>query len=190
MTISDVSIKNPVFAWMLMFGLIFFGFLCFYNMGLSEMPDVAFPVVNVSVSLPNASAVIMESDIADVVENAVLGVEGVQDVQTTCTQGNSTTSVFLDLSQDPNVAVQEVQTAIFAVEKQFPADTYPPVIKEQDPNSSPIFWLALTADPPLTSRDLMLYVRDTLEDHYTKLSGVNGVFLGGWDAYPDWGERD
>ena len=88
MTLSDVSIKNPVFAWMLMFGLIFFGFLCFLRMGLSQMPDVAFPVVNVSITLPNASAVIMESDVADVVEDAVLGVEGVQDVQTTCTQGN------------------------------------------------------------------------------------------------------
>jgi len=180
MTLSDVSIKNPVFAWMLMFGLIFFGFLCFLRMGLSQMPDVAFPVVNVSITLPNASAVIMESDVADVVEDAVLGVEGVQDVQTTCTQGNVSISVFLDLSQDPNVAVQEVQTAVFAVEKQLPADTYPPVIKQLDPNSSPIFWMAVTADAPLTLKDLMLYIRDTLKDHYTKLSGVSGVFLGGW----------
>jgi multidrug efflux pump subunit AcrB len=179
-TLSDVSIKNPVFAWMLMFGLIFFGFLCFFRMGLSQMPDVAFPVVNVSITLPNASAVIMESDVADVVEDAVLGVEGVQDVQTTCTQSNANISVFLDLSQDPNVAVQEVQTAVFAVEKQLPADTQPPIIREQDPNSSPVFWLAVTADPPLISRDMMLYIRDNLKDHYTKLPGVSGVFLGGW----------
>ncbi len=105
MTLSDVSIKNPVFAWMLMFGLIFFGFLCFSRMGLSEMPDIDFPVVNVSITLPNASALMMESDVADVVEDSVLGVEGVQDVQTTCTEGNVSISVFLDISQNVDVAV-------------------------------------------------------------------------------------
>ena len=100
---------------MLMFGLIFFGFLCFSGMGLSEMPDIAFPVVNVSITLPNASALVMESDVADVVEDSVLGVEGVQDVQTTCTQGNVSISVFLDISQNVDVAVAEVQTAVFQV---------------------------------------------------------------------------
>jgi HAE1 family hydrophobic/amphiphilic exporter-1 len=133
-----------------MFGLIFFGFICFFRMGLSQMPDIAFPVVNISITLPNASPTVMESDVADVVEDAVLGVEGVQDVQTTCTEGNVNISVFLDISQNPDVAVEEVQTAVFAVEKQLPVDIFPPIIKKLDPNSSPIFWMALTADPPLT----------------------------------------
>lgn len=180
MTLSDLSIKNPGFAWMLMFGLIFFGFLCFYNMGLSQMPDIEFPVVNISITRPNASALVMESDVADIVEDAVLGVEGVQDVQTTCTLGNVSISVFLDMSRDPDIAVQEVQTAVFQVEKQLPTDVYPPIIKKQDPNSSPIFWLAVTADPPLTSRDLMLYTRDVLKDEFTSLPGVSMVSLGGW----------
>jgi multidrug efflux pump subunit AcrB len=180
MILSDVSIKNPGFAWMLMFGLIFFGFLCFWGMGLSQMPDIEFPVVNISITRLNASALVMESDVADIVEDAVLGVEGVQDVQTTCTLGNVNISVFLDMSRNPDVAVQEVQTAVFQVEKQLPTDVYPPVIKKQDPNSSPIFWLAVTADPPLTSRDLMLYTRDTLKDQFTSLPGVSTVSLGGW----------
>ncbi len=180
MTLSDVSIKNPVFAWMLMFGLIFFGFLCFFRMGLSQMPDIAFPVVNVSISLPNASPIIMESDVADVVEDSILGVDGVQDIQTTCTEGNVNISVYLDISQNPDVAVQEVQSAVFAVEKQLPENIFPPVIKKLDPNSSPIFWMALTADPPLTLRDMMLYTRDTLKDQFSSLPGVSGVSLGGW----------
>ena len=82
---------------------------------------------------------------------------------------------FFSTEQDPNMAVQEVQAAVFAVEKQLPATTFPPVIREQNPNSSPIFWLAVTADAPLTLRDLMLFIRDTLKDHYSKLQGVNGV---------------
>ncbi|NCC80636.1 MAG: efflux RND transporter permease subunit, partial [Clostridia bacterium] len=49
MTLSDISIKNPVFAWMLMFGLIFFGAISYSRMGVSQMPDVDFPMVNISV---------------------------------------------------------------------------------------------------------------------------------------------
>ncbi len=180
MTLSDVSIKNPVFAWMLMFGLIFFGIICFFRMGVSQMPDINFPVVSVSISLPNASPQIMESDVADPVEDAVLGVEGVQDVQTTCTEGSANISVFLDISRDVNVAVQNIQTAVFQVQKQLPTNIYPPIIRKQNPNSSPILWLAVTADPPLTLRDLMLYTRDHLKDRFTSLPGVSAVFLGGF----------
>ncbi len=50
---------------------------------------------------------------------------------------------------------------MFQVEKQLPANIYPPIIRKLDPNSSPIFWLAVIADPPLTLRDMMLYTRDT-----------------------------
>ncbi len=180
MTLSDVSIRNPVFAWMLMLGLILFGFICFMRMGLAQMPDVAFPVVNVSISLPNAAPEVVESDVADPVEQAVLGVEGVQDVQTTCSQGQASISVYLDLSRDPDTAVQEVQTMIFSVEKQLPTNIFPPVIKKFNPNASPIIWFAVTADPPLTLRDLNLYTRDHIQDKFTSLDGVSQVFLGGY----------
>ena len=49
MTLSDISIKNPVFAWMLMFGLIFFGTISYNRMGVSQMPDVDLPMVSISV---------------------------------------------------------------------------------------------------------------------------------------------
>ncbi|HNU92971.1 MAG TPA: efflux RND transporter permease subunit, partial [Spirochaetota bacterium] len=54
MTLSDISIKNPVFAWMLMFGLILFGGISFGRMGISQMPDIDFPVVNIDVTYEGA----------------------------------------------------------------------------------------------------------------------------------------
>ncbi len=180
MVLSDISIRNPVFAWMLMAGLILFGFICFTRMGLSQMPDVDFPVVNVSITLPNAAPEVVESDVADPVESAVLGVEGVQDVQTTCTQGQASTSVFLDLSRNVDSAVQDVQTLVFQAEKQLPTNIFPPIIKKFNPNSSPIIWFAVTADSPHTIRDLMLYTRDHIQDKFTSLEGVSTVNLGGF----------
>ncbi len=180
MVLSDISIRNPVFAWMLMAGLILFGFICFSRMGLSQMPDVDFPVVNVSITLPNAAPEVVESDVADPVEQAVLGVEGVQDVQTTCTQGNASISVFLDLSRNVDTAVQDVQTLVFQAQKQLPTNVFPAVIKKYNPNGSPIIWFAISADSPHTIRDLMLYTRDHIQDKFTSLEGVSNVFLGGY----------
>ncbi len=180
MTLSDISIRNPVFAWMLMIGLMFFGFICFTRMGLSQMPDVSFPVVNVTITLPNAAPEVVEEEVADVVEQAIMGVEGVQDVETTCTQGQASISVYLDISRNVDVAVQEVQTLVFSVENQLPTNIYPPVITKYNPNSSPIIWLAVTADPPLSEKDLMLYTRDHIKDHFTSLTGVSAVNLGGF----------
>lgn len=180
MTLSDISIRNPVFAWMLMAAFIIFGFLCWWRMGVSNLPDVDFPVVNVSITLPNASPEVVESDVADPIEQAVLGAQGVQDVQTTCVQGNSNTTVFLDLNRNVDAAVQDVQTLVFQAQKQLPTNILPPVIRKQNPNASPILWFAVTADPPLTLRDMMLYTRDHIQDKFTSLNGVANVFMGGF----------
>ncbi len=163
-----------------MAAFIIFGFICFIRMGVSNLPDVDFPVVNVSITLPNASPEVVESDVADPVEQAVLGAQGVIDVQTTCTQGNSNTTVFLDLSRNVDAAVQDVNTLVSSVMKQLPTNVFPPVIRKQNPNASPIIWLAATADPPLTLRDLMLECRDHIQDKFTSLNGVANVFLGGF----------
>jgi HAE1 family hydrophobic/amphiphilic exporter-1 len=88
--------------------------------------------------------------------------------------------VFLDTNRNVDAAVQDVQTLVFQAEKQLPTNIFPPVIRKQNPNSQPILWLAVTADPPITLKDMMLYTRDHIKDHFTSLSGVANVFLGGF----------
>ena len=70
MRLSDISIKNPVFAWMLMFGLMIFGLISFSRMGVSQMPDVDFPTVTVSVTLNGAAPEVMETQVVDPIESA------------------------------------------------------------------------------------------------------------------------
>src|ERR1700744_3913814 len=87
MSISEISIRRPVFAWMLMFGLIVFGAISFQRMGISQMPDVDFPVVNVGLRLDNAAPEVMEMDVVDIIEDAVMGIEGLVNVSSTSSQG-------------------------------------------------------------------------------------------------------
>src|SRR5512141_1462947 len=94
MTLADISIRNHVFAWVLMFALIGFGAICytgwggvFRGLGVSQNPDVEYPIVSVSVSWEGASPEIMETDIVDVLEDAVSTVEGVVQMSSTARQG-------------------------------------------------------------------------------------------------------
>jgi multidrug efflux pump subunit AcrB len=75
MTLSDISIKKPVFAWMLMAVLILFGSISYLTMGISQLPDVDFPVVTVTVPWAGASPDVMESAVADIIESAVMSVD-------------------------------------------------------------------------------------------------------------------
>ena len=95
MTLADISIRNHVFAWILMFALIGFGILCFTGvgtvfkgLGVSQNPDVDFPVVNISITWEGASPEIMETDVVDLVEDAVTSVEGVKEISSSSRQGS------------------------------------------------------------------------------------------------------
>ena len=74
MKLSEISIRNHVFAWMLMAGLLIFGGICFDRMGVSQLPDVDFPTVSVSVGLDGAAPEVMELDVVDVIEGALTSV--------------------------------------------------------------------------------------------------------------------
>ena len=83
MRLSDLSIRKPVFAWMLMGALITFGWIGLRRLGVSRMPDVDFPQVSVQLTLEGASPETMETDVVDVVEDALMTVEGVRDLTST-----------------------------------------------------------------------------------------------------------
>ena len=98
MTLSDLSIKKPVFAWMLMFGLIIFGAISMNRMGISQLPDVDFPVVTINLSEPGSAPETMETNVVDPVEGAVLQVEGVQDVTSQSLEGQANITVTFGLN--------------------------------------------------------------------------------------------
>src|SRR5580700_10816137 len=115
MTISDLSIKNPVFAWMLMFALILFGLISAQRMGISQLPDVDFPVVTINLTEPGASPETMETNVVDPIEGAVLQVEGVQDVTSQSLEGQASVTVTFALSRNIDAALADVENAVVGV---------------------------------------------------------------------------
>ena len=178
MTLSDLSIKRPVFGWMLMIGVIVFGAIGLLRLGVSQLPDVDFPVVTATITWEGAAPEVMETDVTDIVEGAVMSVEGLKEITSVSMQGVTQISIEFNLNRNIDVALQEVQTKIAQAQRNLPHDIDPPVVTKTNPEDQPIMFVALSGDLPL--RDMIHYVNETLQDQFTTVPGVGDIRLGGY----------
>jgi len=179
MSLSDISIRRPVFAWMIMVAFLVFGFLSMRGMGVSQLPDVDFPVVNIQVNYEGAAPEVMELDVIDPIESAVLSVEGVKSINSSARLGSANISVEFNLNKNIDVAVSEIEARINQANRFLPQEIDPPIISKVNPDDRPIMWLSVSSEK-LAPKELMAYVRDHLKDKFQTVSGVADVFLGGY----------
>ena len=178
MTLSDISIKNPVFAWMLMAALMIFGIISYGRLGVSQLPDVDFPVVSVALTWEGAAPEVMETDVVDIAEDYLMSIEGVREISSSVRQGSASVTIEFELGRNLDAAVQDVQTKIDQAQRQLPKDLDPPVVTKVNPEDHPILWIAITSSDR-SLRDLMAYVQDHMKDQFTTIRGVGDIFLGG-----------
>ncbi len=185
MTLADISIRNHVFAWVLMFALIGFGLICFTGfgtvfrgLGISQNPDVDFPIVTVAVNYEGASPEIMETDVVDTIEDVVTGVEGVKEISSTSRQGSARITVEFELNRDIDAALQHVQSRIAQAASRLPRSIDPPVISKNNPEDQPIIRLSLAGNrPPTFVAD---YIRNVIKPQIQTIPGVGDVELQGF----------
>jgi multidrug efflux pump len=184
-TLADVSIRNHVFAWMLMFALIGLGYVCFAGfgtvvpgLGISQNPDIDFPIVNVSVGYEGASPEIMETDVVDFIEDAVTSIEGVKQISSTSRQGSASITIEFDLDRNIDAALQDVQTRVAQAARRLPRELDPPIITKNNPEDNPIMWLSLSGSRSQTF--MADYVRDVLRPQFQTIEGVGEITMGGY----------
>ncbi len=185
MTLADISIRNHVFAWILMFALIGFGLLTFTGfgtvfrgLGISQNPDVDFPVVNISISWEGASPEIMETDVVDLVEDSVTSVEGVKEISSSSRQGQANITVEFELERDIDVALQDVQSRLSQLQRQLPVGIDPPIVGKTNPEDDPIMRIALGGSRPATF--IADYIRNVVRPQLQTISGVGEIQLSGF----------
>lgn len=176
MTLSDLSIKRPVMAWMLMFGLIVFGAISLSRLGVSYMPDIDFPQLEIGVTWEGAAPEIMEAELVDQIEQEVIAVEGLKELRSSIRQGQASIIMEFDINRNIDAAVQEVQTALSQV--RLPLNVDPPTIKKQNPEDDPIMWISLNSTRPF--RDLIEYVDLYIADQFQTVPGVGELTRGGF----------
>src|SRR5688572_16045181 len=143
MFLSDVSIKRPVFATMMMVLLIVLGVVSYNRLAIDEYPDITYPVVIVSTSYPGASPESMMRDISKPIEEALNTVQGMKEITSTSQEGNATVRLMFNLGVDIGTALQDVQAKIARIRRQLPPNIEDPIIRHFDPNESPIMAVAI-----------------------------------------------
>ncbi len=174
-------IKRHVFTWMIMAALVFFGLVSYSQLGVSEFPDVDFPVVSIQVTWEGASPELMEVQVVTAIEDAVSSVEGITNVYAVARNQQASISVEFALDKNIDAAVQEVQSAIARAQRLLPREIDPPIVRKSNPEDRPIMWLTITSETH-SREDLMRLVRDKIKPQFSMITGVSEVMLGGFSS--------
>jgi hydrophobe/amphiphile efflux-1 (HAE1) family protein len=177
MTLSDISIRRPVFAWMLMGALMFFGAICFLHLGVSQLPEATQPVLTISAAWTSAAPEVMETQVVNPIEQAVISVQGVQDMESNMREGSASIRLSFDTNKNIDAALQETNARLRAV--KLPDDVQPPTISKVNTDDSPIMWLSVTSTKR-SFKDVVTFTDLNLRDRFRTIPGVANVIFGGW----------
>ena len=173
MVLSDVSIKRPVFATMIIAAIVLFGIVLYQRLTVDMFPDVSFPVVTVTVTYPGASPETMESQVTKPIEEAVNGLSGVDMMRSTSLESVAIISLQFDLDKDVGTAIQEVRDRMATVQADLPDGIEAPLVQKFDVGASPVMQLAVHGSGDQAA--LLRYAEDSLKPSLERIEGVGGV---------------
>jgi hydrophobe/amphiphile efflux-1 (HAE1) family protein len=163
---------------MLMVGIMLVGGVGLTRLGVSLMPDVDQPTVSIHGDLEGADPEIIESQVVDVLEDAVMSVSGVKEVTSSAQQGTSHITAEFFPEKNIDVAFQEVQARVSANIRLLPTDIDPPTIHKVNPEDQPIMWVALTG--MCAQQELAEYAKNVLRDRFLTVPDTGDVRMGGY----------
>ena len=182
MVLSDVSIKRPVFATVLSLLIVVFGLAALMGLPVREYPDIDPPVVSISTDYTGAAAEVVDTQITQVIEGAISGIEGIRSIESSTEQGESRTSIEFTTARDVDIAANDVRDAVSRVANQLPDEADPPVVRKADSDARPMMWVTLRSDV-WDSAELSDFADRVLADRLSVLDGVADVRIGGERRY-------
>jgi HAE1 family hydrophobic/amphiphilic exporter-1 len=178
MFLSDVSIKRPVFATMMMVALVVLGIVSYRRLAIDEYPDVTYPVVSVQTSYPGASPEVIMRQVSKPMEEALNTVQGIKEINSSSYEGGSQVRLSFNLGVDIGVAQQDVQAKVARIRRSLPPNIEDPIIQHFDPNSSPIVAIALQSSER-SLRELTDLGDQVVSPRLEAIPGVGGVNIVG-----------
>jgi multidrug efflux pump subunit AcrB len=176
--ISSWCIRNPVAPIVLFVGLMLAGLVSFARMQVNNAPDIDFPAAIVTVSQPGAAPNEMETQVTQRVESAIRGITGVDEINSTVSEGNSQTFVTFQLGTSPDRAVNDVRNAISQIRSNLPDGILEPQVVRVDAEDEPIMVMsAETTD--MTLEQLSWYIDNTIAKRLLGVEGIAAVSRGG-----------
>ena len=183
MSIAELFIRRPIMTTLVMLAILLFGILGYRALAVSDLPNVDYPTIQVSASLPGASPDTMASAVATPLEKQFSTIAGIDSMTSSSFLGSTTITLQFDLSRNIDGAAQDVQAAISRAAPQLPPEMpTPPTFNKVNPADSPIIYMALG------SKTLPMYVVDQyaetlLGQRISMIKGVAQVQVYGSEKY-------
>ena len=182
MNLSRLFIERPVATLMLVLAMALFGALAYKQLPVNDLPQVDFPTLRITASLPGANPETMANTVATPLERQLATVAGIESMSSQSGQGSTSITLQFELGRDIDAAAQDVQTAIAQAARNLPQGMDPPQLRKINPADSPIMYLALSAERlPLTELDAIADSR--VAQKLSSLSGVAQVLVFGSQKY-------
>jgi len=180
MYITELSIKRPVVAAVFSMILVVFGLFVFSKLPVRELPSgLQPPVIQVQVNYEGASAEIISSEIVEILEDVIGGVEGVKHIDSTAQVGRAEIKIEFETSIDLDVAANDVREKISRVTDNLPQDAKAPEILKQASGFTTTMWVSVSGSEKWSDLELGDYSRRFLIDSFANIKGVGRVLLGG-----------
>jgi HAE1 family hydrophobic/amphiphilic exporter-1 len=178
MFLSDLSIKQPVFATMMMAALAVLGVSSYQQLNVDQFPKVEFPIVTVTTRFPGASPETVERDVTRKIEESINTVEGVKHIESTSQEGLSSIVVTFRLEVPTQVASQDVRGKVASIRGDLPREIEEPIVLRINPNDMPIMSVSLNAEG-LSAQSASDLADKTVKKRLETVEGVGAVNLVG-----------
>ncbi len=179
----NIFITRPVMTTLVMLAILVAGVIGYRQLPVSDLPNVDFPTISVSASLPGASPETMASAVATPLEKQFSTIAGIDNMTSSSALGSTSITIQFALDRDIDAAAQDVQAAIADVARQLPRDMpSPPSYRKVNPADQPILYIVLRS-PTLPLSTVDEYAQTMVARRISMVSGVAQVQVYGSQKY-------
>src|SRR3954468_21666939 len=175
--LAEICIRRPVFAAMIILALVVVGAASYGRLGVDRFPSVDLPTVSIRTTLPGSSTEETESEVSQIIEEAVNTVDGIDELRSISSGNTSFVIATFTLNRDIESAAQDIRDRIAGVVRKLPLDVQPPVVSKFNNDSSPVMSIALSGNRSL--RELTEYADKVIKIQLERSPGVGEVQLVG-----------
>src|SRR3990170_651902 len=141
MVLSDVAVKRPVLATVMSMALVIFGIFAFRELPVREYPDIDPPIVSVSTVYRGAAADIIESQVTQIIEDSVAGIEGIKSIDSSSREESSSVSIEFNLNRNIDSAANDVRDRVARIANRLPTEADAPTVAKTEADARPIMWM-------------------------------------------------
>ncbi len=179
MTITELSIKRPTLVVVVFSVLAVLGLFSYYELNYELLPKMSIPVVTITTVYPGASPYEVENNVTKLIEDAVSGIDKIDDVRSSSMEGFSL--VIIEFKQDANIdfVVQDASRKVNAIVANLPTDAKQPTVSKIAFDEIPVLRMGVTSK--MDSREFYQFMIDRVQPRISKIAGVAQVSLSGGD---------